>query len=335
MKYAAQYAKGISKTAAVDPRLLLGLGGLGAGTAAYLATQPEPLKDLQDKRHRTDALTNLGLMAGGGTLAGTLAGQALHSRWGNEYPEGLVRNLIRRPVGRVVTNVAPPVGYGTREKLQIIRDAGGLPAAVKAVVTDKPLYARPDIIRPGVDKEHMDAEDLWMAIQREPLYRSLFDLKPRVINNVDPYRAVAPYPGQPKRFFVRNPEDKANLAAEAARASGAGDLGKTNLLATYLMKGEGPGRVSYHDVWDLKLNPDEKVIVPRGSTEAHKYHKMTGVPIPFSGKEVNLSFLARKLMGLVENPPVVEGTVSQGPRGWQVDQPSELPIQPGSGRIGQ
>jgi hypothetical protein len=132
------------------------VGGIGSGLAGSklkdlldkYQSKPEAIKEDLIKLEKSEGLKNF-----------------------NEWQKkSILMKPLRQLVGRFVTNVKTPVGYGTKDAIERIKKAG-LTGVLKAMWNDEPLYD------PKID---VIGGDLKAKQYREPLYRSYFDLPSRM-----------------------------------------------------------------------------------------------------------------------------------------------------------
>jgi len=175
----------------------------------------------------------LGLVSGGAGLG------AAGGRW--------LPGLAQKGVGRVVTNLFDPYIYTFDDKLRNV----GAKDMVKAIWQDKPLW-----MRAGEDGYDLKSTGVKARAQ---LYREMFNLKPwdwseGALKNVS------------KGVHKFNPSDPAAMAeikdiAQQAqrftpnRAKGKSQLLHSGTLGHFHAKPSG----DYEDVWDVGLNPNEKL----------------------------------------------------------------------------
>ena len=170
--------------------------------------------------------------AGATGAAGILAASPQAREWS-------MSNLIRKPIGRVVTNLVRPIGYG-RNLYEAKRKPFG---SLMSVIRDKPIYGRQPF-----------------SVDREVPYRAMFDLKPR-----PGFENPGLYTGSGKSFSF-NPKhlDGARMISEISsfpRAYGH------DVMGGYKRSVTPQGNVRYWDRWDMDLHPHESIIrSPRGDS---------------------------------------------------------------------
>lgn len=168
-----------------------GLLGAGAGgLTGYLATSKGGRNKKEKIRARQKSLKNALLGGFAGFGAGEL-GSNIFPAQSAALNEFLVKNLIRRPTGRIFTNVVEPFGYENSGKslAELRKD---FPSLLKAVIKDEPVW--------DIQKKH-DPGYLEQLAARQPLMRDMFDLPLR--GNVDAFTKIGPH-----RFKI-NPKTEA------------------------------------------------------------------------------------------------------------------------------
>lgn len=204
-----------------------GLGGLVGGIAGT-----------KGKKNKA-ALT--GALAGGGLgLAGSFAAPETSKQLNN----ALISKLVRQPLGLVATNLVDPMGYYKE-------GPGGTADRPDPRVTRIKSLSKPDIIHSIVnDTSRVDHGSGLNGI-RDPIYRMSFDLPPR---------------GPHSDMFVRdvstndlhfNPLSESGKKMIDAMGHSYDTSRWNDVLGNYAttkIKGKG---VSYSDLWDFDLSPNE------------------------------------------------------------------------------
>lgn len=195
---------------------LLG-GGIGAGIGA-----------LSSKKHR-----------GQGALIGGSLGAAGGYGLSDKFPEtseninqAIIKHLVRKPIGRIATNLIPPVGYQPINDLRDEYKEHGLSGMAKSVYNDKPLY----------DTEHNIGH-----IRREVPYRRNFDLKPRFGKDV--------YQDNPDGSIGFNYKSKDGLNSLVEILDPG--MKQHPVMSNYSRTFRPDGGVHYKDVWDWDLHPND------------------------------------------------------------------------------
>ena len=158
--------------------------------------------------------------------AGILAASPQAREWS-------MSNLIRKPIGRVVTNLVRPQGYGGN-LYEAKREPFG---SLMSVIRDKPIYGWPGS---------------YLA-NREVPYRAMFDLKPR-----PGFENPGLYTGSGKSFSF-NPEhiDGARMIKDISSESHPRGH---EVMGGYKRSVTPQGNVRYWDRWDMDLHPHESII---------------------------------------------------------------------------
>ncbi len=168
-------------------------------------------------------------------------------------------DLVRKGVGRVVTNLVPPIRYSAKEHTS--RILSNPVAAVKSVWNDQPLYNK-DLDLPGEGFE-----------SREFPYRKMFGLQPRFggvpVQNVDgTYQAEA--------------KTEAAMSSAIPTSPGAYITSvNTPQLGNTSVHPQPDGSYNYRDRWDLDLNPGERANSVTGVLR-YLMSKLT-TPVTFAG----------------------------------------------------
>jgi hypothetical protein len=195
---------------------MLGGAGIGAGIGA-----------LANKKDRKGgALMGAGI-GGAAGLGGSMAAPET-SKQVNEF---LVKHLLRKPAGRVLTNVLPPIGYDQKGDLEnTLKDSSPMDI-LKSIWKDKPVYEE-DMLQHKYD-------------DRDVPYRKAFDLPGRY--GLDVYKP--------------NPDGSMEFNKDSKR--GLMDLLEVldprrkqhSVLKGYERNFNQDDSVDYKDVWDWKLDP--------------------------------------------------------------------------------
>jgi len=157
--------------------------------------------------------------------AGILAASPQAREWS-------MSNLVRKPIGRVVTNLVEPFGYSNN--LLDTKTRGPF-RSLMSVIRDKPIYPT------------------HVASNREVPYRAMFDLKPR--------RWLATpglYTGSGKSFSF-NPKHP-DGASIINNISSTLTPYEPEVMGGYKRSVTPGGTVRYWDRWDVDLHPDESII---------------------------------------------------------------------------
>ena len=221
-------------------------GALGAGVGALI-----PSEDKKGNKHRLrNAL--IGGAAGAGLGLGTSFAAPDTSKAINEE---MVKDLIRKPIGRVVTNTIDPFDYNAVENAK----GQTLTNRFKAIIHDKSLNAVPSDRPSTFDKPgYPDANGY---SERDPIFRAAFSLPSRTpkfdhLFNKD------------KNTWSFNPNDPSG-AEHLARIGGVDEgenpgeyylaSGYDGIMGRYLKKTVDPKTTMYDDTWDFNLHPDESL----------------------------------------------------------------------------
>jgi len=270
----------VSRQGGVDPEY----------RAAQLASHN---KDFRVSDAISEAISPLDLVLGGSMMAGArkglekLAGRGVQAVGELAVDAGKValREAVSKPVGRVVTNLVEPHGYGLGAKLRKVDEAGPW-GIVKAIVQDKPIYPMGP---------------------REPLYREMFGLKPRAFEDVYTKSADGTWDFARDSPHPVTPAWERPLSGQAQRDLALyGNGGSHPVLGGFEQtvtpaKG-GRARVGYEDVWDFAQHPNEKFSdIPKLRADEESYYYQN------SSLDAALSLGMRKAMNAITTPVTVRG----------------------------
>jgi hypothetical protein len=199
--------------------------GLGAGAGLLLGQKNKKLRS--------------GLLGG---LVGGGAGYGLSSAFpeqSKEINEKFIDSVIRKPVGRVLTNVWAPRTYtGEQQAGDLVRHTPK--ELYEAILKDKPAY--------GVD-------------HREPLWRRSFGLEPRQYTDTYLPNGKDTWQFNPKDNFV-----KENIVPDIAQSTYEKHLGNaSNMYERHVMHAfqgnydPSTNKASYYDPWDFNLHKNESL----------------------------------------------------------------------------
>lgn len=216
------------------------------------------LLDSVFNHHTTAAIGGAGIGAGIGALSnskkpgkGALIGAGIGAAAGlggsHVLPEGsksvnefLVKNLVRKPVGKVLTNLIPPIGYDQKGDLsEELKNNSPLDFA-KSVIKDKPIYEK-DMLEHKYD-------------DRDVPYRKAFDLPGRYGLDI--------YNREQNGSLSFNKGSKRGLMSLLSILDPTQSDHEHPILKKYTRSYNPDDSVSYKDVWDWDLdqkNPNEKL----------------------------------------------------------------------------
>jgi hypothetical protein len=249
---------------AMNHRTGAALLGSGAGAIAG-ALMPDKGKKRRLRRAALGGLLGAGLGYGGARA---------FPQQSQELNDFLVKNLIAKPVGRVVTNTIAPVGY-TDKAQELSKDLKKNPRAVwDAIKTDTPLW-----------KSDPDASAEWlnkMTDSRELPYRRMFGLKERGF--------AEKHTQNSNGTFKLGPESEASLQKDLKfQSSGEENHIDDSALGNVVLNPVQGGKIKYRDRWDLDLNPGERPNTPVNIMRA-VMSKITS-PVVFEGELDDPRFL--------------------------------------------
>lgn len=180
--------------------------------------------------------------------------------------ESLVDNLIRKPVGRVATNLVQPYGYELGNHLETLKKKGPL-NILKAIISDKPIYntkvTKSDVLKTvganniddvaSVNKNQIGMD--LVELRDEP-YRAMFGLKSR-------FKGESPFIKNPDNTYSLNPNTPTGkqLLKRTALDDGS-DFGTpyNDVFGRFSRHYDRTsGTIKYYDRWDFDLLPGEKM----------------------------------------------------------------------------
>jgi hypothetical protein len=181
--------------------------------------------------------------------------------------------LVGRSIGRVVTNVVEPWGYGVMDKLKRVQQQG-LVNNIKAVIADRPAYNLTD---------HNSARNLpYRRMFGLPAHRE--GLRNYTKNTPGSFRLSGGKPDS--REAIDNVVEQGHTRSRTTPGDGRRDIpaeGKPFLgynnpaMAMYDGRVLPNDVVQYKDRWDFDLHPDQK---PWGSVSNLLRHAMSKVTRP-------------------------------------------------------
>lgn len=208
--------------------------------------------------HTGTAMLGAGVGAGAGALIdsknrlrgagiGALAGGAGGYGLSKAFPEKnqavidfLTKYTLRKPVGRVVTNTIPPIGYDTQGDLKELKKEHSMLDFIKSIIKDEPVY-----------KKQMMQEGYF---DRDVPYRKAFDQKPRY--GLDVYKDN---PDGSIGFDMENQRGMRNILEVLDPTAK-----QHSLMKNYNRSFKPDGETSYSDRWDWDFHSGEKIKHPMG-----------------------------------------------------------------------
>ncbi|MFH2028569.1 MAG: hypothetical protein ABIJ08_05495 [Nanoarchaeota archaeon] len=154
----------------------------------------------------------------------------------------LLRGVVQRGVGRVVTNVLPPVGYTNKlnQLANAFSNKKNIKKSIRAIIDDKPSYI-------GLESEYeREYRPLNIMKARDLPYRKMFGLEPRY--DADQYVKNA------DGSYSFDNEYKARLEENYKWYKKRYD----EVMGDFDSQDMGDSTYNYYDKWDFAINKGEK-----------------------------------------------------------------------------